>query len=109
MMKAYKLMIKQKLPKEMMKGISKESVNKIKKDIQNFQKSYVTSNKFKSGNDLKIQQLVKKISKVQNFEVISDYTTLKTNVLKQIDCGYMEQDSNYKIKEKNFGEVCKLL
>ena len=82
MMKAYKLMIKQKLPKEMMKGISKESVNKIKKDIQNFQKSYVTANKFKSGNDLKIQQLVKKISKVQNFEVISDYTTLKTNVLK---------------------------
>ena len=42
MMKAYKLMIEQKLTKEMVNGISENKMKKIKEDIERFKTSYWT-------------------------------------------------------------------
>jgi hypothetical protein len=43
MIRAYKLIVEEKLKKEIMKGIPKDVVKKIKTDIQKFKNSYVTA------------------------------------------------------------------
>ncbi len=65
-----------------MQGIPKDLVKKIKKDIQSFKKSYVTAKKFKFVNDLKIEELKNKIRQIENVGIISDYATLKNNILR---------------------------